>query len=174
MIVSRAKQRMSQLCCLSSFLDPAGLSVMYKSFICSCLEYGHLYFGVAKSHLECLDALQRQAAGIYHDTFPSLKSRRCAGLTCRLLDSEGCGNLQSFCPYFVTNVTKSSWLDDLLDPARACRLHNPVTFKSSDRFHRSWHTVIPAVQDTLPASLLLQGHIAGWRSVMNALQCSCC
>ena len=58
MIVLRAKQRMSQLCCLSSFLDPTGLSVMYKSFIRSCLEYGYLlYFGAAKSHLERLDAL---------------------------------------------------------------------------------------------------------------------
>ena len=30
--------------------------------------------------------------------------------------------------------------------------------------------MIPAVWDTLPASLLLQGHTAGWRSVMKALQ----
>ena len=147
MIVSRAKQQMSQLCYLSSFLDPAGLSVMYKSFICSCLEYGHLlYFVAAKSHLERLDTLQHRAAGICHDTFPSLESRRCAagiGLTCRLLDG---GNLQSFRPHFVTNVTRrSSRLNDLLDPARACRLHNSVTFKSLDCFRRSWHAVIPVV-----------------------------
>ena len=61
----------------------------------------------------------------------------------------------------------------VLDPARACRLYNPVTFKSLDCFCRSWQVVIPAVWDTLPASLLLQGHIAEWRSVMKALQRSC-
>ena len=172
MIVSRANT------CLSSFLDPPGLSMMYKSFIHSCLEYGHhLYFSAAKSHLKRLDTLQRQAADIYHDTFPSLESRQCAAgieLTYLLLDGEGHGNLQSFCPHFATNVTRrSSRLNDLLDPAWACRLHNPVTFKSLDCFCRSWHAVIPAVWDTLPASLLLQGHIAGWRSVMKALQRSC-
>ena len=49
MIVSRAKQRLAQLCRLSPILDPAGLSIMYKSFIRSCLEYGHLlYFSAAQ------------------------------------------------------------------------------------------------------------------------------
>jgi len=138
MIVSRAKQQMSQLCCLSSFLDPVGLSVMYKSFIRSCLEYGHLlYFGAAKSHLERLDALQRRAAGICHDTFPSLESHRCAagiGLTCRLLDGEGRGNLQSLRPHFVTNVIDLPCSMIYYILLGACRLHNPVTFKSLDFF----------------------------------------
>ena len=175
MIVSRAKQRLAQLCRLSPFLDPAGLSIMYKSFIRSCLEYGHLlYFSAARSHLERLDALQRRAAGICHDIFPSLESRRYAaavGLTCRLLDGEGRGDLQSFCPSFVTNITRgSSRLNDLSDPARACRLYNPVTFRSLDSFRRSWHAVISTVWDTLPASLLLQGHATGWHSVLKGLQ----
>ena len=65
MIVPKAKQQMAQLCHLSPFLDPASLSIIYKSFIRSCLEYGHLpYFSAARSHLEHLDALQRQATGL--------------------------------------------------------------------------------------------------------------
>ena len=50
----------SPLCHLSAYLEvPVGLSTMYKSFIRSCLEYGHLfYFGAAKNHLDRLDALQ--------------------------------------------------------------------------------------------------------------------
>ena len=57
MIVSKAKQWLAQLCHLSPFLDSASLSIMYKSFILSCLEYGHfLYFSAARSHLEHLDA----------------------------------------------------------------------------------------------------------------------
>ena len=120
MIVSKAKQRLAHLCRLSSYLDPVGLSIMYKSFVCSCLEYGHLlYFGAARSHLERLDTLQHRAAGICHDTFPSLESRQHAaavGLVCRLLDGGGRSNLQSFLP---TAVTRRSCLNDLSDPAQA-------------------------------------------------------
>ena len=139
------------------------------------MEYGHLlYFSTARSHLERLDALQHRAAGICHDTFPSLESRRYAaavGLTCQVLDGEGHGDLQSFCPCFVTNVTRrSSRLNDLLDPAWACRLYNPVTFRSLDSFRRSWYAVISILWD---ASLLLQGHATGWRSVLKSLQ-RCC
>ena len=74
---------------------------------------------------------------IFVDTFPSLGGQYAAGIgfTCRLLDGEGGDDLQSFCPHFVTN--RSSRLNDLLDPARACRLCNPVTFKSLDCFCRS-------------------------------------
>ena len=46
--------------------------------------------------MERLDALQCQAVGICHNIFPSLESSQYAalvGLTCRLLDGEGCGNL---------------------------------------------------------------------------------
>ena len=88
---------------------------MYKSFVRSCLEYGHLlYFGAAKCHLDHLDALQHRAAGICHCTFPSLESRRHAaaiGLTCRLLDGEGRGDLP-----------------------RVLRLNDPLTFRSLDSF----------------------------------------
>ena len=67
-------------------VDPVGLSIMYKSFVCSCLEYGHLlYFSAARGYLECLDALQCQAASVCHSIFPSLESRRHAaeiGLMC--------------------------------------------------------------------------------------------
>ena len=53
---------------------------MYKSFIRSCLEYGHLlYFSAAKSHLDRLDTFQCRTAGICHDTFPSLESSQFAG-----------------------------------------------------------------------------------------------
>ena len=38
------KQGLAQLCRLSSYLDPIGLSIMYKSFVHSCLEYGHLLY----------------------------------------------------------------------------------------------------------------------------------
>jgi len=80
-----------------------GLSTFYS-------EYGHLYFGAAKSHLDHLDALQHQAAGNCHRTIPSIKSHRHAaviGLTYRLLD-EGHGNFKFFIPEFVTTATRIS------------------------------------------------------------------
>ena len=49
---------------------------MYKSFVCSCLEYGLLYFGTAKGYLKRLDAFQGWAASVCHSTFPSLESRQ--------------------------------------------------------------------------------------------------
>ena len=55
--------------------------------------HGHLFcFGACKSHLDCLDALQHQAASICHCTFPSLESCQHAaaiGLKCQLLDGVG-------------------------------------------------------------------------------------
>ena len=56
MTTSKIKQRLAQL---SSYLDSVGLSIMYKSFVHSCLEYGHLlYFGAGRGYLKHLDALQ--------------------------------------------------------------------------------------------------------------------
>ena len=40
--------------------------------------------------------------------FPSLHNHRNAALVCRLLASEGRGNLLTFCPKFVTTMTKRS------------------------------------------------------------------
>ena len=77
MIISKTKQRLAQLCCSSSYLDSVGLSIMQKSFVRSCLEYGHLlYFGAAKGYLKHLDTLQCRAASICHSTFPSLEPCR--------------------------------------------------------------------------------------------------
>ena len=179
MIISRTKQRLAQLCRLSSYLDSVGLSIMYKSFVRSCLEYGHLlYFGAARGYLKRLDALQCRAASICHSTFPSLESRRHAaaiGLLCRLLDGEGRGDLQSFIPHFVTSVPRrSSRLNNLSDPARALRLQNPITFRTLDCYRRSWHGAISSIWNTLPANLLFQGHDMDWRSVLKALQRCCC
>ena len=118
------------------------------------------YFGAAKSHLDHLDALQHQAAGIFHCTIPSIESCRHAaaiGLTGRLLD-EGHGDhdLKFFTPEFVTIATRIS-----SDPSRALRLNNPVTFKCLNSFRRSYHGSISNIWNTLPAHLLLEGNAIG-------------
>ena len=65
-IISKTKQRLAQLCHLSSYLEPIDLPTYNVQVF--CLEHGHLlyflYFGTARSHLEYLGALQRQAASV--------------------------------------------------------------------------------------------------------------
>ena len=151
---------------------------MNKSFIHSCLGYGHLlYFGAARGYLKRLDALQCRAASVCHSTFPSLESHWHAaviGFLCWLLDGEGHGDLQLFLPHFVTSVPRrSSRFNNLSDPALALRLQNSVTFRNLDCYCRSWHGVISSIWNTLP-DLLLQGHVMGWRSMLKDLQCCCC
>ena len=129
-------------------------------FFHSCLEYGHLlYFRAARGYLKCLDARQCWAASVFHSTFSSLESHRHAtviGFLCQLLDGEGRGHLQLFLPHFVTyNLRRSSRLHNLSDPAQALRLQNPITFRSLDCYHQSWHGVISSIWNTLPADLLL-------------------
>ena len=75
--VIRQEEKRNCSCHLSSYLDSVSLSIMYKSFVCSCLEYGHiLYFGAARGYLKCLYALQCRAARVCHSIFSSLESHR--------------------------------------------------------------------------------------------------
>ena len=70
MIISKTKQGLAQLYRLSSYLDSVDLSIMYKSFVHSCLDYGPLlYFGAARGYLKRLDALQCRSGGVCHSTF---------------------------------------------------------------------------------------------------------
>ena len=125
----------SPLCHLLVYLEPVGLSTMYKSFIWSCLKHGHLfYFGVAKSHLDHLDALQHQAAGICHHIIPSLESRWHAaaiGLTYR----QGHDDLVFYSCY--QDIVSPIYCLAYQDIVRALKLNNPVTFKSLNSFCRS-------------------------------------
>ena len=116
MITSKTKQRLAQSCRLSFYLDPAGLSVMCKSFVRSRLEYGHLlYFGAARGYLNHLDALQCQAASVCHSSLECRRHAAAIGLLCQLLDGEGHGDLQSLLPPFITSVSRrSSHLSNLL------------------------------------------------------------
>ena len=65
---------------------------MCKSFIRSCLEYGHLLcYGDSNTHLCRLDSLLHHAEDICSTTFPSLFFRHQAtafGLICKLLDGK--------------------------------------------------------------------------------------
>ena len=103
-ILNRGKQRVSQLYRCRSLLTSQDLCLIYKSWIRPVLEYGNiLYTGAASSHLQCLDHLQNRIQQTCCSTFQSLSHHRDAaiiGLVCRLLNGEGRGNLQDYCPRF--------------------------------------------------------------------------
>ena len=173
MSVSKSKNRMSQLYHLGQFLDVDGLSLMYKAFICSCLEYGHLlFYRAANSHLCRLDSLQRRADGMCSTAFSSLSSRSQAaavGLICKLLDGQGRGILQSFCSHFATYSTKrSSHLSASNDPARDYRLTVLGSFKSLEMFLHNWNVSAIQAWNSLPAPLLT--NVSKWCDVMKTLQ----
>ena len=106
-------------------------------------------------------------------TFSSLIDQRHAsilGFTCRLLDGEGRGNLQTFCPTFKTTSNRLSHRLHSFDPAFHLRLVSPCNFRTLDHFRRSWQVTMVALWDSIPAELLLQGDCVGWRSVLKDIQ----
>ena len=90
------------------------------------------------------------------------------GLVCRLLAGEGQGNLPTYCPQLFGNAIHCrshrlhSW-----DPAEHLRLVNPCNFKTLDRFKRSWLATATDIWNGLPAGMILQGKISGWRTVLK-------
>ena len=106
-------------------------------------------------------------------TFPSLYSRRSAailGLVCRLLAGEGRGNLSTFCPKFVTTITRRSQRLHKYDPVNHLRFKNPCDFRTLDRFLLSWQVTAVTLWDQLPADLLLRGEWDGWRTILKDVQ----
>jgi len=105
--------------------------------------------------------------------FPSLHDRRNAaimGLVCRLLAGEGRGNLSTFCPNFVTRITRRSRRLHDYDPASHLRFQNPCDFKSLDRFIRGWQVTAVVCWNKLPADILLCGERNGWRTILKDVQ----
>ena len=105
-------------------------------------------------------------------TFSSSSSRRQAavfGLIYKLLDGEGQGILQSFCPHFANySSRKSSRLSTSNNPARDYHLAVPGSFKSLDRFLCSWNVSAIQAWSSLPAPLLTD--VSKWCDVMKTLQ----
>ena len=89
-------------------------------------------------------------------TFSSLIDRRHAsilGFICRLLDGEGRGNLQTFCPTFKTASNRLSHRLHSFDPAFHLCFVSPCNFRTLDRFRRSWLVTVVALWDSIPAEL---------------------
>ena len=80
------------------------------------------------------------------------------GLICKLLDGEGQGNLQTFCPHFASYITRRSFRLSILDNhAKDYRLAVPGNSWSLDHFLHSWHISAVNIWNTLPAFMLTDG-----------------
>jgi len=135
------------------------------------LEYGSiLYSSAAFSHLNRLNSLQRRVENMCGFFIPTLVCRRDAsilGFTCRLLNGEGQGNLQSFCPSFQTEILRSCRRLHGCDPASHLCFHNPLNFHTLDRFRRSWQITVVDLWNLIAADLLLKGEKERWRTVLS-------
>ena len=138
------------------------------------MEYGCvLYLGAAPTYLHRFDTLQTRIEHMSSSTFPSLYNRRSAaiiGLVCRLLAGEGRGNLSTFCPKFVTTITRRSQRLHNYDPVNHLRFKNPCDFRTLDRFLCSWQVTAVTLWDQFPADLLLRGERDGWRTILKDVQ----
>ena len=60
------------------------------------------------------------------------------------------------------------------DPAEHLRFVNPCNFRTLDRFKHSWLATAAAIWNGLPADLILQGEVCGWRTILTDVQCCIC
>jgi len=173
-VLKRGRQRLGQVYRCRSLFDRQDISLLYKSWIRPMLEYGCvLYSGAALSHINRLNSFQSRIENMCDISFPSLTDRRNAsilGFTCRLLDGEGRGNLQTFCPTFKKSPIRLSKRLHSFDPASHLRFTNICDFRTLDRFRRSWQAAVVPLWDSVPADLLLQGDCVGWRTVLKDIQ----
>ena len=106
---SEARMRMGALKRIQHYFNDKGLTTAYKAFVRSRLEYGNLvYWRSADTHLKKLDRVQRSFSKTLENPswIPTLEERRKAaavGLTCKLLDNKGRGQLQSLKPTFLND-----------------------------------------------------------------------
>jgi len=133
MIVSKSKSRMSQLYRLCQFLDVDGLSLMYKALINSSVLVWSMVIYCSTEQLILIfvdwilsNVVLRVCAPPLSLHYLPRRQAAAFGLICKLLDGEGRGILQSFCPHFATyNTRRPSCLSASNDPARDYRLAVP-------------------------------------------------
>ena len=138
------------------------IDTAYKAFVRSRLEYGNLvYWSAADTHLKKLDRVQRSFSKTLEKPswIPTLEERRKAaavGLTCKLLDNKGRGQLQSLKPTFLNdenNVRRSKRLNSLAK--HKYQLQNEIhPRKSLEVFRRCYRGRIPDVWNNLQTEVL--------------------
>ena len=156
LIASTTKQRLAQICCLSScilLVCPYCTNLLFIP-VWSMAIFFTLVLPKVTWSIWILFSIR-----LPYGTFSSLESHQydvAVDLTCPLMDGEGRGDLQLLHTHFVTTGTmRSSHFNYLSDKDYIILA---ITFTSLVSFHRSVHAIISTILDTLPTSLLSQGH----------------
>ena len=161
-IAKQARQRLGAIKRIQNYLDDQGIVTAYKAFVRSKLEYGNLvYWGAAESNLKKLDSIQDSTKSMLRNKnhfLPDLEDRRKAaalGLTCKLMDGNGRGQLQKLKPKMLS--------EDKLQVRRPKRLNSKchqhqvadqTTAKSLNIFQRSYRGRISKIWNNLDDDFL--------------------
>jgi hypothetical protein len=190
---SAARQRLGALRRLSPLLDDDSITMAYKAFVRSKIEYGSLvYWGAAEGYLKKFDGIQRSAISLLQQpqqvgpTLPSLESRRQAaavGLTCKLLDGRGRGLLNDLKPTLVNpglpspevrvsariaSRTVAPQHSHQLEHAQICHRAGPRS--SLAPYKRSYRVRIPDIWNNIQHDMLHQSHIEEYMPIRKMLQ----
>ena len=114
-LAKKGRQRMAAFFRMKHSLSSQNLEIMYKAFVRSVMEYGHVSFrGAAVSHLNKLDVIQDRCSKIGGFELESLASRRDAsliGLVLKLLDGDGRGEVACCTPKPLTTGKNGLWIE---------------------------------------------------------------
>ena len=166
-IAKQARQRLGAIKRIQNYLDDQGIVTAYKAFVRSKIEYGNLvYWGAAESNLKKLDSIQDSTKSMLRNKnhfLPELEDRRKAaalGLTCKLMDGNGRGQLQKLKPKMLS--------EDTLQVRRSKRLNSKchqhqfadqTTAKSLNIFQRSYRGRISKVWNNLEDDFLNENDV---------------
>ena len=172
-----AKKRLGAIKRIKQYLDDKSYIRMYKAFVRSKLEYGNLvYWGAAETHLGKLDAVHNSAISVLKKPsgIPSLESRRRAaalGLTCKLLDGEGRGEMQSLKPQFCSNNRQTLRRSKRINQkSHKFQIESVTKAKSLNTFKRTFRGRIPDIWNNLGNNFLYEDKISKFQDKRKSLQ----
>jgi hypothetical protein len=168
-LASKARSRLGMLTRLRRVLDDENMKTMYCTFIRPMMEYGSVAFmGAKDTHLIKLDKIQSAAEKIGRFKVESLVSRREAAavaLTCKLLDGQGRGVLQSFAPPIANPDLKHCHDTSQARRSQGVQLVDQHKAGCLDLFRDSYFGKIHKIWAKLPQELISKGEKQGWRKI---------
>ena len=131
------------------------------------MEYNNVsWMGVAKSHLEKLDRVQRSAERIGNFTLEPLQARREAAamsMALKMLDGKVQGELKQFTPVLSEplRLTKKRTRNSL----EGIQVVSKVRASSLDVYKRCFLGALPKIWSKIPIDIIRKGERYGWLKI---------
>ena len=180
-MASRGRSALGFLNKLRFIITSHDMSIIYKYFIRSKMEFGMLsYKGAAKTHLAKLDGVQHRAEVLSGSSFQLLEARRaaaCFGLLCKILDQKCVQpmsdvfsdlGLEEHSVSHNYNTSRSNKFD--VGSLRVTNMQNKFRKVSLETFRRSFICDIRKIFDTIPNSIKGLGREQSWLQAMKVGQ----